>query len=72
MTSVVLYPDSRAAICGNREKEGRKEREEGEISEAFGRAECEIVSGGGDLAIGICWLGALRCEETKKHEIGRS
>ena len=47
-----LSRGGRAAICGNRGREYLKANDEGrgrEISEAFGLAECEIVSGEKDF-----------------------
>ena len=50
LISVVLYPEAAAAaICGNRVSEEAEEGRGGEISEAFGLAECEIVSGEKDF-----------------------
>ena len=49
MISVVLYPeaaDSPPYAATEETEEGRKEGRGGEISKAFGLAECEIVSDG--------------------------
>ena len=83
LISVVLYPQAAAAaICGNRVSEeagaggrasgGRKEGRGGEISEAFGLAECEIVSGEKDFGDWHSCVARAHLRKTEGERIGKA